>query len=63
MNSWVYEGFDKTYNDLGVDFDSSYYESNTYLLGKNIIIEGLKNNIFFKKNKEVYSSKKYKTFM
>ena len=49
MNSWVYEGFDKTYNDLGVDFDSSYYESNTYLLGKNIIIEGLKNNIFFKK--------------
>ena len=49
MNSWVYEGFDKTYNDLGVAFDSSYYESNTYLLGKDIINEGLKNNIFFKK--------------
>jgi arginyl-tRNA synthetase len=49
MNSWVYEGFNKTYNDLGVDFDSTYYESNTYLLGKDIINEGLKNNIFFKK--------------
>ena len=49
MNSWVYEGFDKTYRDLGVDFDSYYYESKTYLLGKEIINEGLKNNIFFKK--------------
>ena len=49
MNSWVYEGFEKTYNDLGVDFDSYYYESNTYLLGKDIINEGLKKNIFFKK--------------
>ena len=49
MNSWVYEGFDKTYKDLGVDFDSAYYESNTYLLGKDIINQGLKNNIFFKK--------------
>ncbi len=49
MNSWVYKGFDKTYNDLGVDFDSYYYESNTYLLGKEIISKGLKNNIFYKK--------------
>ncbi|MFL2666577.1 MAG: arginine--tRNA ligase [Flavobacteriaceae bacterium] len=49
MNSWVYQGFDKTYNDLGVDFDSYYYESNTYLLGKEIISKGLKNNIFYKK--------------
>jgi len=49
MNSWVYEGFDKTYKDLGVDFDSAYYESNTYLLGKDIINQGLKNHIFFKK--------------
>ena len=49
MNSWVYEGFDKTYDDLGVDFDSYYYESNTYLLGKEIINKGLKNNIFYKK--------------
>ena len=50
MNSWVYEGFEKTYNDLGVNFDSYYYESNTYLLGKDIISKGLKNNIFFKKD-------------
>ena len=49
MNSWVYQGFDKTYNDLGVDFDSYYYESDTYLLGKVIISKGLKNNIFYKK--------------
>ena len=49
MNSWVYKGFDKTYNDLGVDFDSYYYESNTYLLGKEIISKGLKDNIFYKK--------------
>ena len=49
MNSWVYEGFDKTYSDLGVDFDSAYYESNTYLLGKDIINQGLKNKVFFKK--------------
>jgi len=49
MNSWVYQGFDKTYNDLGVDFDSYYYESDTYLLGKEIINKGLKNNIFYKK--------------
>jgi len=49
MNSWVYEGFDKTYTDLGVAFDSYYYESKTYLLGKEIIRKGLDNNIFFKK--------------
>jgi len=49
MNSWVYDGFEKTYNNIGVNFDSYYYESNTYLLGKDIINEGLKNNIFFKK--------------
>ena len=47
MNFWVYEGFDKTYADLGVDFDSYYYESKTYLLGKEIIRKGLDNNIFF----------------
>ena len=49
MNSWVYDGFEKTYNNIGVNFDSYYYESNTYLLGKDIINEGLKNNVFFKK--------------
>ena len=50
MNSWVYEGFDKTYSDLGVNFDSYYYESKTYLLGKEIIQKGLNDDIFFKKD-------------
>ncbi|MDR2127231.1 MAG: arginine--tRNA ligase [Prevotellaceae bacterium] len=49
MNSWVYAGFDKTYNDLGVSFDKIYYESQTYLSGKNLVIEGLEKGIFFKK--------------
>jgi len=49
MNSWVYDGFEKTYKQLGVDFDKFYYESNTYLLGKDIIQEGLQKNVFFKK--------------
>ncbi len=45
MNSWVYKGFESTYKMLGVDFDKIYYESQTYLLGKNIIEEGLAKNI------------------
>jgi len=49
MNQWVYDGFDITYKNLGVNFDSYYYESNTYLLGKDNIEEGLKNGVFFKK--------------
>jgi arginyl-tRNA synthetase len=49
MNSWVYAGFDITYKNLGVNFDSYYYESNTYLLGKDNIDQGLKNGVFFKK--------------
>ncbi|WP_298543230.1 arginine--tRNA ligase [uncultured Aquimarina sp.] len=49
MNSWVYAGFDQTYKTLGVDFDSYYYESNTYLLGKDNIEEGLASGVFFKK--------------
>lgn len=49
MNGWVYEGFEKTYKQLGVDFDKFYYESNTYLLGKDIIQEGLDKGVFFKK--------------
>lgn len=49
MNDWVYEGFAVTYKTLGVDFDKMYYESNTYLLGKEIIEEGLKKNVFYKK--------------
>ncbi len=49
MNGWVYAGFDKTYASLGVDFDKLYYESNTYLLGKEVIKEGLSKNVFFQK--------------
>ena len=50
MNQWVYDGFDITYKNLGVDFDHLYYESNTYLLGKDVVTEGLKKGIFFKKD-------------
>lgn len=49
MNEWVYDGFNKTYLELGVDFDVNYYESNTYLLGKDIIQEGLEKGVFYKK--------------
>jgi arginyl-tRNA synthetase len=45
MNNWVYQGFDKSYKTMGVDFDKIYYESNTYLLGKNIIDEGLAKGV------------------
>ena len=48
MNSWVYNGFNKTYEDLSVDFDSNYYESETYLIGKEILKKGLKEGVFFK---------------
>lgn len=49
MNSWVYDGFAKTYAKLNVDFDKMYYESDTYLLGKEIVEEGLKKNVFQKR--------------
>jgi arginyl-tRNA synthetase len=49
MNGWVYTGFDVTYETMGVDFDSLYYESDTYLIGKEIIEKGLAENTFFKK--------------
>lgn len=49
MNGWVYEGFESTYNRLGVKFDQYYYESNTYKLGKDIVQEGLQNGVFFQK--------------
>ena len=48
MNQWVYDGFEVTYKNIGVDFDSYYYESNTYLLGKDNIEEGLKKGVFEK---------------
>ena len=50
MNQWVYDGFTETYKKLGVYFDSYYYESNTYLLGKKIIDKGIKSGVFFKKD-------------
>ncbi|SKB24784.1 arginine--tRNA ligase [Maribacter arcticus] len=49
MNGWVYKGFEVTYKNLGVDFDTLYYESDTYLLGKDVVAEGLKKGVFFKK--------------
>lgn len=50
MNSWVYEGFESTYLTMGVDFDKLYYESETYLLGKDKIIKGLKDGVFYRKD-------------
>ena len=49
MNGWVYEGFEETYKKIGVDFDSYYYESDTYLLGKDNIEEGLNKGVFYRK--------------
>jgi arginyl-tRNA synthetase len=50
MNGWVYEGFDETYKKMGVDFDKLYYESDTYLLGKEEVLKGLEKGVFFKKD-------------
>lgn len=50
MNNWVYTGFAETYRKLGVTFDKFYYESDTYLLGKDIVDEGLEKGVFFKKD-------------
>ncbi|MBI3501828.1 MAG: arginine--tRNA ligase [Bacteroidetes bacterium] len=50
MNGWVHDGFEKTYKDLGVEFEKTYYESETYLLGKKTVEEGLQKNIFYKKD-------------
>ena len=50
MNQWVYDGFEETYHKLGVDFDKNYYESNTYLLGKDVVSEGLEKGIFYRKD-------------
>jgi arginyl-tRNA synthetase len=49
MNGWVYDGFDVTYKNIGADFDKTYYESNTYLLGKDIVQQGLDKQVFYKK--------------
>lgn len=50
MNEWVYAGFDETYRKIDVSFDKTYYESNTYLLGKNVIEEGLQKGVFYRKD-------------
>ena len=50
MNSWVYDGFEATYKRLGVDFDKNYYESETYLLGKEVVENGLDSGVFYKKD-------------
>lgn len=49
MNQWVYEGFDATYEHIGISFDKTYYESDTYLLGKDIVEEGLAKGVFYRK--------------
>ncbi|GAB3746740.1 arginine--tRNA ligase [Spirosoma pomorum] len=49
LNSWVYAGFDATYQNIGVSFDKTYYESNTYVLGKEIVEEGLQKGVFYRK--------------
>ena len=49
MNNWVYAGFEETYRELGVDFDKNYYESQTYLLGKDVVNEGLEKGVFYRK--------------
>jgi len=49
MNGWVYKGFDETYLNIGVDFDKNYYESDTYLLGKDVVEQGLAKGVFYKK--------------
>lgn len=48
MNGWVYKGFEETYNNIGVNFDKNYYESNTYLLGKDVVADGLEKGVFEK---------------
>tara|TARA_Y100000589_G_scaffold10932_2_gene9061 strand:- start:3764 stop:5527 length:1764 start_codon:yes stop_codon:yes gene_type:complete len=48
MNSWVYSGFDNTYKKIGVEFDKNYYESKTYLIGKQNVLKGLENSVFIK---------------
>ncbi len=49
MNNWVYKGFDETYKSMGIDFDKTYFESDTYLLGRELVFEGLEKGVFYKK--------------
>jgi arginyl-tRNA synthetase len=50
MNNWVYDGFAKTYDDLGVNFDKLYFESDTYQLGKEVVLKGIEQGVFYKKD-------------
>lgn len=50
MNGWVYDGFEKTYNEMGVSFDKTYYESETYLLGKKLVDDGLGKGVFYRRD-------------
>lgn len=50
MNSWVYDGFEETYNRIGINFDKNYYESDTYILGKEVVKIGLEKGVFYKKD-------------
>ena len=54
MNDWVYAGFDETYKMMGVSFDKIYYESNTYLEGKEKVMEGLEKGFFYRKRITLY---------
>ncbi len=54
MNGWVYDGFNASYARMGVDFDKNYYESQTYVLGKNDVLEGLKKGVFYEKDGAVW---------
>ena len=54
MNGWVYDGFTKSYTRIGVDFDKNYYESQTYVLGKNDVLEGLKKGVFYEKDGAIW---------
>lgn len=56
MNGWVYQGFDVTYQRMGVDFDKLYYESDTFLLGKDQVMDGLARGIFIKNRMEAFGS-------
>ncbi|MGB0165644.1 MAG: arginine--tRNA ligase, partial [Luteibaculum sp.] len=49
MNGWVYDGFNATYREMGVEFDKLYYESNTYLKGRDVVMEGLEKNVFYQR--------------
>jgi arginyl-tRNA synthetase len=54
MNGWVYDGFNASYTRMGVDFDKNYYESQTYVLGKNDVLEGLKKGVFYEKDGAIW---------